>query len=267
MLDLLTGIFAMLFYTGLAVWQWQHWRQRTTPNRSWLLGGAAVALLLHSVSVYTLIDTDQGFHFGFFRVSSLIFWVIGITVVISSIRLPVENLLPPLFFCAAISIASSLFINTPYKPINTLSYPIAAHILLSILAYSMLTIACVQAIALDLQDKLLRGKQWQRAMATLPPLQTMEALLFEMLWAGTVLLGLSIITGLLFFEDLRSQHLIHKMFFSLIALLVYCTLLWGRHFHGWRGKKAIRWTLGGFVALMLAYFGTKLVLELILAKT
>jgi len=106
-----------------------------------------------------------------------------------------------------------------------------------------------------------------RAMATLPPLQTMEALLFEMLWAGTVLLGLSIITGLLFFEDLRSQHLIHKMFFSLIALLVYCTLLWGRHFHGWRGKKAIRWTLGGFVALMLAYFGTKLVLELILAKT
>ena len=99
----------------------------------------------------------------------------------------------------------------------------------------------------------------------LPPLQTMETLLFEMLWVGQVLLTLSIVTGFLFFEDLFGQRLVHKTVFSLLAWLVYAILLWGRHRNGWRGSQAVRWTLGGFAALMLAYFGTKLVLEFILA--
>jgi ABC-type uncharacterized transport system permease subunit len=55
-----------------------------------------------------------------------------------------------------------------------------------------------------------------------------------------------------------------KCFFSFAALVVYGILLWGRHQHGWRGKQAIRWTIGGFLALMTAYFGTKFVLELLL---
>lgn len=265
MLTLTAGLLAMSVYTGLSLWQWQHWQKNTAPPRLWLLGLAAISLSLHGTSVFGLIDTPEGFYFSFFRVSSLIFWVIGITVVISSLKLPVESLLPPLFLCAAISIACSLFIKTPYTP-RTLSYPIAGHILLSILAYSMLTIACLQAMALALQDSLLRKRQWQRAVAILPPLQTMESLLFEMVLAGTVLLGLSIVTGLLFFSDLHTQHLMHKMFFSLVAFAVYCTLLWGRHARGWRGKIAIRWTVGGFIALMLAYFGTKLVLELLLHR-
>jgi ABC-type uncharacterized transport system permease subunit len=78
------------------------------------------------------------------------------------------------------------------------------------------------------------------------------------------LLALSIVSGLFFLDDILAQHLAHKMFFSVAALCVYCILLFGRRVHGWRGKQAIRWTIGGFVALMLAYFGTKLVLELLL---
>jgi ABC-type uncharacterized transport system permease subunit len=101
-------------------------------------------------------------------------------------------------------------------------------------------------------------------MAQLPPLQTMESLLFQMLWAGAVLLALSIASGVLFLHDILAQHLAHKMFFSFAALVVYGILLWGRHQHGWRGKQAIRWTIGGFLALMTAYFGTKFVLELLL---
>ncbi len=265
MFDLPAGILAMLLYTGIAFWQWRQWQRNIPLHRHRLLSAAVVALCAHGLSVYSLIDTPSGFHFGFFRVSSLIFWVIGVTVVISSLKLPVESLLMPLFFGSAISIGCSLFIHSPYQP-HTLSYPIAGHILLSILAYSMLTIACVQAAALAVQDHLLRQKKWLRVMAALPPLQTMESLLFEMLWAGTLLLAMSITTGLLFFDNLHSQHLMHKMFFSLIALCVYSTLLWGRTIHGWRGRTAIRWTIGGFIALMLAYFGTKLVLELVLHR-
>lgn len=265
MLTLVPGLAALTLYLGLAGWQWSRWQQRTPLPRTPLLSVAALALALHAISVYGLIDTAAGFHFGFFHVSSLIFWVIGVILVICSLKLPVESLLGPLFGLTAIGIASSLFIPSPYTP-RQLGYPIALHILLSILAYSILTIASVQALALALQDRLLKSHQWQRSVGLLPPLQTMESLLFEMVTAGTCLLALSIGTGLLFFEDIRAQHLAHKMILSVLALLVYCVLLWGRHARGWRGKQAIRWTLGGFSALMLAYFGTKLVLELILNR-
>lgn len=266
MIEMMSGIVALLLYAVLAWWQWRSWSVvQADLSRPAFLGSAVLALCLHAVSVYGLIDTAAGFHLGFFRVASLIFWVINITVVISSLTLPVRPLLPPLFAMTAMAIACSLFINAPYTP-HAFSYPLALHILLSILAYSILTIAAVQALALAAQDRLLKARQWQQAMAFLPPLQTMESLLFEMLYAGTALLALSIASGLLFYDDLRAQHLVHKMFFSLAALSVYSVLLWGRHQRGWRGKQAIRWTLGGFGALMLAYFGTKLVLELLLQR-
>jgi len=100
----------------------------------------------------------------------------------------------------------------------------------------------------------------------MPPLQTMETLLFEMIWAGQILLTLSLITGFTFIHNMTAQHLSHKVIFSVMAWIIYAVLLWGRHTLGWRGAAAIRFTLGGFAALMLAYFGSKLVLEVILQR-
>jgi ABC-type uncharacterized transport system permease subunit len=266
MTELFPGLTALVIYIALALWQLRKWfvAQAELPAEMFL-ALATLALCLHGFSVYTLIDTVSGFNFGFFRVASLIFWVINITVIVSSMKLPVHSLFPPLFMMTALGIACSLFLDSPYT-LQHFGYPMAVHILLSILAYSVLTIAAMQAIALAAQDRILKARQLQKAMAFLPPLQTMESLLFEILWAGTVLLALSIVSGFLFIDNIIAQHLAHKLFFSLAAFCVYCTLLWGRHKYGWRGKKAIRWTLGGFVALMLAYFGTKLVLELLLHR-
>ena len=92
----------------------------------------------------------------------------------------------------------------------------------------------------------------------------MESLLFGFLWAGWGLLSLSLLSGWLFVEDLLAQHLAHKTLLSCFAWLVFGVLLWGRQQLGWRGHKAIRWTLAGFCLLMLAYFGSKLVREFIL---
>ncbi len=264
MFDLPAGLTALVLYVALACWQWRNWRNPAVPRSTLWLGLAVFALCLHGLSVYGLIDTSAGFYFSFFHMASLIFWVICITLVSSTRTLPVAALLPPLFIITAASIACSLFVDAHFTPV-ALTYPIALHIVLSVLAYSMLTIACVQAGALALQDHLLRAKHWPSVMAVLPPLQTMESLLFKMLWAGTALLALSILTGFWFYDDLHAQHLMHKVFFSLIALVVYSILLWGRYTCGWRGKTAIRWTFAGFVALMLAYFGSKLVLEMVLA--
>ena len=92
----------------------------------------------------------------------------------------------------------------------------------------------------------------------------MERLLFESLWAGFLLLTAALISGFLFVDNLFAQHLVHKTLFSLIAWSVYALLLAGRHFLGWRSQTAVRWTLGGFVLLMLGFFGSKLVLEMLL---
>ena len=145
-----------------------------------------------------------------------------------------------------------------------MSLPIGAHIFFSIVAYSLLTIAAFQAIFIALQNWRLRHRHLGSWLQIVPPLQTMEALLFEVLWAGFGLLTLSLITGFLFFEDFFAQHLIHKTVFTLLAWLFYGILLWGRHIKGWRGNTAIRWTLVGFSAMVLGYWGSKFVLEVIL---
>ncbi len=147
-----------------------------------------------------------------------------------------------------------------------LDFHIAIHVILSIIAYSLLTIASLQAVFLAYQNHLLKTKQHITQTRFLPPLQTMESLLFELLWAGEILLTLAIISGFWFLEDMFAQHLIHKTVFAIAAWSIYAGLLWGRHFRGWRGNKAIRWTLAGFISLMLAYFGTKIVLEVILHR-
>lgn len=94
----------------------------------------------------------------------------------------------------------------------------------------------------------------------------MERVLFELVWAGIVLLTLSIISGLLFLDNFFAQHLAHKTVLSLLAWVIFTTLLIGRYRFGWRGMRAVRWTLGGCALLILAYFGSKFVLEVVLNR-
>ena len=94
----------------------------------------------------------------------------------------------------------------------------------------------------------------------------METLLFEMIGTGFVLLTLALASGFAFLEDMFAQHLVHKTVLSILGWVVFGTLLLGRHRYGWRGRTAIIWTLSGYVMLILAYFGSKAVLELILQR-
>ena len=124
--------------------------------------------------------------------------------------------------------------------------------------------AVFQSLLLLVQDHQLKNKHPSGLIRNFPPLQTMESLLFGFLWAGWTLLSLSLISGWLFVENLFAQHLVHKTLLACLAWIVFSVLLWGRNRLGWRGHKAIRWTLAGFCLLMLAYFGSKLVREYIL---
>lgn len=234
-----------------------------TPSRlQGILTGLAAAVP-HAIILYQSLWTDTGLNLAFFNAASLITWTIAVLLLLSALNKPVENL-----GIVLLPLASLVLILLWQYPdmllIDNASWQLEFHILVSLLAYSLLTLAAAQASLLAIQNKQLKNHRPGGFIRVLPPLQTMEALLFEMIWMGFILLSLSLASGFMFLEDMFAQHLVHKTILSITAWLIFVALLWGRHRFGWRGQTAIKWTLTGFVILMLAYFGSKAVLELIL---
>ncbi len=230
------------------------------------LGAGLLGALLHGLMVYQTILVPSGMNLGFFNVVSLIAWMVALLVILAALYQPVENLGIAMLPAAALAVGlQELGPQTPDIVAHT-SVEMQGHILVSILAYSLLSLAAVQAILLAVQDRHLRNRHPGGFIRALPPLETMEALLFQMIGVGFALLSLSLLSGFLYLEDMFAQHLVHKTVLSVIAWFVFATLLWGRLRFGWRGRKAIQWTLAGVVLLMLAYLGSKLVLELILHR-
>jgi ABC-type uncharacterized transport system permease subunit len=106
------------------------------------------------------------------------------------------------------------------------------------------------------------------AFPNLPPLLTLETLLFRLIGAAFVFLTLTLITGIAFSETLfgRALRADHKTVFAVLSWLIFAWLLAGRWRYGWRGRTALRWTLSGFVMLLLAYVGSRFVLEVLLQR-
>lgn len=263
-----TSSLTTLLYLSAAVFKGMQVTQRLPASRARAgLILITATLLVHSISVYGLMVSSQGIDLGFFKISSLIFLFICCIALSASLRgKKIDNLMVALFPLAATSVLLSALIPSVYTPKEALSAGILSHILISILAYSVLTIAALQALTLLIQEKELKNRHTKGIIEWLPPLQTMEELLFEMLWIGIFLLSGSIISGAVFLDNMFAQHLAHKTLFSIAAWGIFATLLWGRHQLGWRGKTAIKWTFGGFITLMLAFFGSKFVLELLLHR-
>ena len=237
-----------------------------TPPRWAGLLAMATGVALHGLLVYHDAVTAAGLNLGFFNAFSLASLVIVLLLLVSSLGKPVENLGLVLLPMAAITIFLELRFPSTRLLGEEAEGGLEIHVLISILAYSVLALASVQALLLAVQDYHLRHRHPGGFIRSLPPLQTMETLLFEMIGVGFFLLSLALVTGLMFLENIFAQHLVHKTVLGIASWVVFGTLLWGRFRFGWRGRTAIIWTLSGFVVLMLAYFGTKAVLELILHR-
>jgi ABC-type uncharacterized transport system permease subunit len=144
-----------------------------------------------------------------------------------------------------------------------------AHFLMAMLAYSLFTLAALHAILMAVAERRLHRGRLTPLLAGLPPLLTMEALLFRLIHIAFGLLTLTLASGVLFSETLFGQALPfnHKTVFAFLSWLIFAALLGGRHLRGWRGRTALRWTLAGFAALLLAYVGSRFVLEVILGRS
>jgi ABC-type uncharacterized transport system permease subunit len=221
------------------------------------------AVVLHTLALHQLLFVPGGLDLGFFQVVALVGWQVAVVTLVAAWRYPVASLSVVILPVVAIATLLPIWFESS-SVLSELGWRLEVHILLSLLAYSLLAVAAVQVLVVVAQERHLRDRRpggWIRA---LPPLEAMESLLFRLIAAGFVLLGLALFTGLLFVDDLLAQHLVHKTVLSVVAWASFGVLLWGRWRRGWRGRVALRWTLAAFATLALAYFGSKLVLELIL---
>ncbi len=148
-----------------------------------------------------------------------------------------------------------------------LGWRLQLHAWLALLAYAALAVAAVIAMMLWFQERALRNRQLPSWLRALPPLVQLEDLLFRSLAASFVLLTLALITGVVFVENLLAQHLWHKTVLSVLSWLVLGILLFGRWRFGWRGPRAVKLTLTSMALLLLAFFGSKFVLELVLHRS
>ncbi|HEV2110457.1 MAG TPA: cytochrome c biogenesis protein CcsA [Gammaproteobacteria bacterium] len=235
-------------------------------RRGFVLSAALAALLLHAIALYALIFGSAGLDLGFFNVLALVGLLMAVIGFAAFMKPSFENLGIVLFPLAGVTILLAQTLTSDVLLLRGGSWPLYTHILFSLIAYSLLGVAALQAMVLAVQERRLRRGAAGGVLSALPPLQEMERFLFQLIAAGFALLTLALFTGLIFVHNLFVQNLEQKTVLSLLAWLVFAVLLWGRWRFGWRGRTAIRWTLSGFAALMLAYFGSKLVLELILGR-
>jgi ABC-type uncharacterized transport system permease subunit len=269
-MSMIAGFIATLLYLGVSVMLALRLRRNVTRDPHALsrwpaLTGWALAVLFHGATIYGEAFSPSGVDMGFFNALSLSAWLIALLLWIASLRHPLELLGIILLPFAALAIGLELSLNGKGTA-TVLPGGLQLHILTSLLAYSLLAIAAIQAILLAIQNKHLHNHHPRGFIRALPPLAMMESLLFQIIGLGFVFLSASLLSGFLFLEDLFAQNVAHKTVLSLAAWILFATLLFGRWRFGWRGRIAIRWTLGGFAALALAYFGSKLVLELVLGR-
>lgn len=263
---LILAVTALFLYSVGTALQALHFRGRVQSNLAITTLIGVLALVGHGLLIALTVQLDGGFDLSFFKSSVLISWLVVFLLLGLNLTKPVSSLFLAAYPIAAITIVMALITHAPSRLVPDQSYGMLSHIALSITAYSLFTLAAIQAALLYVQSRQLKRNYNSLLVRNLAPLQTMESLLFELVWAGVVLLVLAIVTGAVFIEDLFAQDLAHKTLFSLLSLLVFVGLLAGRYIKGWRGMTASRWTLAGCALLMLAFYGSKFVLEFIFQK-
>ena len=232
----------------------------------------AIALTTIGVVLHALAQAghwlgDGALEINFLNALSLCAWV-TVAVLLASVPFR-HNVFPaglvalPL---ATLMLLAEWLLPAPGSLLEDTSRATAWHVTSSVLAFGVLSIAGVYALFVALIDHFLRTHHVNKLVRALPALDTLERLLFRLIGAGVLLLTVSLTTGLLFVDDLFAQHLVHKTVLSMVAWVLFVLLLWGRHFRGWRGATAVRLTLAGIALLLLAYFGSKLVLEVLLDR-
>lgn len=220
----------------------------------------AISIVLHTMALIQLLASKDGF--DFLTIGLLISLIGNLLLWFSNRDKDLSLLLAIAYPLAALMLSLNAIAPWTLQQLHSTSLGTSMHILIASVAYSLFTAACGVGILLAIQEYLLKHHRLKHLLRV-PPLQVLERLMFEFIWAAFLLLTITIATGFYFIEDMFAQHLVHKTVFTIASWAVFAGLLAGRKFLGWRGQLAVKLTLSGFVLLMLGYFGTQIAIEII----
>ena len=239
-------------------------RGEPAPGRGWLAAAVPAVALHAGYHLLVAWRTPGGPDMHFFAALSLVGLGMAAMTMLVGARGRMAALGVFAFPLAAALLVASM-LRGPSSA-SVLDWRLQLHAWLALLAYATLAIAALLAVMLWIQERALRRRAFNAWLRALPPLTELESLLFRTIAAGFGLLTLTLLTGVLFVEDFLSQHLVHKSVLSMLSWLVFGGLLLGRWRYGWRGARAVHWTLTAMALLLLAFFGSKFVLELVLGR-
>lgn len=274
------GFSTALLYLAIAVLSWVQLRADGSPDRKFGLVTALMlpALVGHAIALGHSMFGLGGLRFGFAHALSATMLISGGLLWFEGFFVPLRGLYLLVAPIAAFTVILPPFFHGASLAAEGASPALQLHLSVAILSYSILTVAALHALLMASVDHYLHepsadpGQGLARLFARLPPLLALESLLFRQIAVGFVLLSLTVASGAVFSEELFGRPLrfdhttAHKIVFTLLSWGVFGALLTGRAVFGWRGRTALRWTFIGFVLLMLAYVGSRFVVEVVLQR-
>lgn len=265
-LPLVYTILALVAYTTGFWYSFLHLVAKRKLN-TWFMGLILlIGLILHAYVLRSDMVTAHGINYDVFNLLSFTSGLMLVLSVLYSSYRPVSALNLLGIPVAASGLIAGFVFSQPNQFASKHAFGLDIHIILSLSAYAVLLMATIQAVMIWLQNQELKKKQKRLWVNLLPPLQVMESLLFDMLITGFIILTAALLFGFFTIDNFFQQHLAHKTTFSIISWFVYGTLLIGHFKFGWRGQKAIRFTLIGFFLLAVGFIGSKFILEVILGR-
>lgn len=229
-----------------------------------------IALADHLFSIITPLTNAEGLSLSFVSLGSYVMWFISLILFISTLNRKIQALAVVILPFTILSIILLMLSDTSSDSSIQMNNGLGIHILVSLLAYSTLMLAVVQAALLAIQNNYLRQRSknpnQSSFVRTLPALEDMEYFLFHLIGVGVLLLSASLLSGFYFLDNLFGSSVAHKTILSILSWVIFSALLLGRWKYGWRGKTAVRWTISGFAVLALAFFGSKFIQEFVIDK-
>lgn len=275
---------ASALYAGLALYFWTTgWSRRATPTARATGPLERISILapatLHAWLLYSDLAMAAEPRLGFAHALSAMLWLGVVLFWIESNFLDLSGVEPFPLLGAALAAPLPAVFPGRLSFVNEGNPEFVAHVTFGLLAYGVIGVAVLHlAVMVFVEGRLHRSAADSRMrdaastlggpLSGLPPLLTLERLLFRLIGTAFLLLTLTIGMGIAFSESIYGKpfRFEHKTLFSLLAWGTLLLLLGGRHFRGWRGQTALRWTMAAFIFLMLAYVGRNFVLEVILGR-
>jgi len=260
--SVISGIFAICLYLFAVLTSLIS--LKSSSNRHLGLNLMTIAAVVtHGFYLYLTIDAQEQQNLNLFNMMGLTNWLAMIILLLNAFKREVTLLIVVIGSFAAMSVLLGL----TYSKENTMQlggqWASLVHIFAAIIATGFLLLAAIQAILVIIADRQLRSHP-THLPSFFPPLQSLESFLFQLLVMGFALMSLALVIALFYLDTAISHQPIHKSVLSTLAWVVFAVLLIGHRWRGWRGRQAAHWTLGGFTLLCIGYFGSKLVIELIL---